>query len=45
MSGTTKIEELDNGDIALTITTCSEPKLMAWVRSFGKKALFSGLIE
>lgn len=40
-----KIEELDNGDISLTITTCSEPELMAWVRSFGEKVLFSSLIK
>lgn len=37
MGRTIKIEELDKGDIPLTITTCNEPKLMAWVRSFGKK--------
>ena len=40
-----KIEELDNGDIALTITTCSEPELMAWVRSFGEKVLVSSLVN
>jgi len=40
-----KIEELDNGDIALTITTCSEPELMAWIRSFGEKALVSSFVN
>lgn len=33
-----KIEELENGEIILTIITCSEPELMAWVRSFGERA-------
>ncbi|OCG58805.1 hypothetical protein A9G41_10365 [Gilliamella sp. Nev5-1] len=33
-----KIEQIDNGEIILTVTTSSEPELKAWVRSFGKKA-------
>lgn len=33
-----KIEELENGEIILEITTTSEPELMAWVLSFGDKA-------
>lgn len=33
-----QIEELDNGEIVLTITTTSEPELIAWVQSFGGKA-------
>ena len=32
-----KIEHLKDGGIKLTLTTCSEPELMAWVRSFGKE--------
>ena len=45
MGRTIKIEQLDKSDIALTITTCSEPELMAWIRSFGEKALVSSFVN
>ena len=33
-----KIESQPDGSVILHITTCSEPELMAWVRSFGDEA-------
>lgn len=33
-----KLEEQDDGGVVLEITTCSEPELTAWVRSFGEDA-------
>ena len=33
-----RMEDLENGDLLLEITTRSEPELMAWVRSFGEEA-------
>ncbi|OCG59581.1 WYL domain-containing protein [Gilliamella sp. GillExp13] len=33
-----KIEEIENGEIILTITTSSERELNAWVRGFGEQA-------
>lgn len=36
---TQKLEEQDDGGVLLEITTCSEPELAAWVRSFGEDAL------
>lgn len=37
-SETQKIEKQDDGSVILQITTCSEPELLAWVRSFGEEA-------
>lgn len=37
-SDTQKIEKQDDDSVILQITTCSEPELMAWVRSFGEEA-------
>ena len=33
-----KMEEADDGGLLLSITTRSEPELLAWVRSFGEEA-------
>ncbi len=33
-----RLEELPDGGVLLEITTCSEPELLAWVRSFGNNA-------
>lgn len=33
-----RLEELPDGGVLLEITTCSEPELHAWVRSFGDSA-------
>jgi len=33
-----KLEEQEDGGVVLEITTCSEPELTAWVRSFGENA-------
>lgn len=35
---TQKLEEQEDGSVVLEITTCSEPELTAWVRSFGENA-------
>ncbi|MBO4300622.1 MAG: WYL domain-containing protein, partial [Desulfovibrio sp.] len=34
-----KMEDTEDGGVLLEITTRSEPELMAWVRSFGDKAI------
>ena len=33
-----RLEDLPDGGVLLEITTCSEPELLAWVRSFGDSA-------
>ena len=33
-----RLEDLPDGGVLLEITTCSEPELHAWVRSFGDSA-------
>lgn len=33
-----RISDLPDGSLLLELTTCSEPELMAWVRSFGSEA-------
>ena len=33
-----RLEDLPDGGVLLVITTCSEPELHAWVRSFGDSA-------
>lgn len=40
-----KITELPDGGIILEITTCSEPELQAWVRSFGDEAMLLNLSQ
>lgn len=34
-----KLEDLPDGSVLLELTTCSEPELTAWVRSFGEDAM------
>ena len=36
-----RIEIMDDGSIKLTLTTCAEPELKAWVRGFGEDAAFA----
>lgn len=36
-----RIETMDDGSIKLTLTTCAEPELKAWVRGFGEDAAFA----
>jgi hypothetical protein len=36
------MNELDDGGLELTITTRSEPELLAWARSFGEEAELFG---
>ena len=35
-----RVETMADGSITLTLTTCAEPELAAWVRSFGEDAAF-----
>lgn len=38
-----KLVELADGGVLLEITTCSEPELLAWIRSFGEEASLKSL--
>jgi hypothetical protein len=39
------MNELDDGGLELTITTRSEPELLAWARSFGDEAVMLGPVS